>query len=150
MNPWTVAHQTPLSMEFSRQEYWSGEPSLSPGDLPYPVIKPGCPTLQENSLPSGLPNMCLWLSCVWLFATPWTVTRQAPLSLGFSRQKFWSGLPFPSPGDFPNPRIKPWSPTLQADSLPFQPLGKPSKHKSIFRSGLLYLLLNTRGNLVLN
>ena len=53
------------------------------------------------------------LSCVQLFATPWTLAHQAPLSMGFSRQEYWSGLPFPSPGDLPNPRIKPRSPVLQ-------------------------------------
>ena len=66
------------------------------------------------------------LSRVRLFVTPWTVARQAPLSMGFSRQEYWSGLPFPSPGDFPNPGIKPWSPVLQADALSSEPPGKPS------------------------
>ena len=56
-------------------------------------------------------------SCPTL-ATPWTVARQAPLSMGFSRQQYWSGLPFPSPGDLPDPGIEPRSPALQADSLP--------------------------------
>ena len=51
-------------------------------------------------------------------ATPWTATRQAPLSMGFSGQEYWSGLPFPSPGDLPDPGIKCGSPALQADSLP--------------------------------
>ena len=50
------------------------------------------------------------LSRVRLFATPWTVAYQAPPSVGFSRQEYWSGLPFPSPGDLPNPRIEPGSP----------------------------------------
>ena len=49
---------------------------------------------------------------------PWTVACQAPLSMGFSRQEYWSGLPFPSPADLPNPGIEPRSPVLQADSLP--------------------------------
>ena len=57
--------------------------------------------------------------------TPWTVGHQAPLSLEFSRQEYWSGLPFPSPGDLPNPGIKPMSPALQADSLPYEPPAKP-------------------------
>ena len=52
------------------------------------------------------------LSRVQLFATPWTVAYQAPLSMGFSRQQYWSGLPFPSPGDLPDPGIKPRSPAL--------------------------------------
>ena len=50
-------------------------------------------------------------------ATLWTVAFQAPLSMGFSRQEYWSGLPFPSPGDLPDPGIEPRSPTLQVDSL---------------------------------
>ena len=52
------------------------------------------------------------LSRVQLFATPWTVAYQAPLSMGFSRQEYWSGLPFPSPGDLPDPGIEPGSPAL--------------------------------------
>ena len=57
--------------------------------------------------------------------TPWTVARQAPLSMGFSRQEYWSGLPFPSLGDLPDPGIKPGSPAVQADSLLTEPGGKP-------------------------
>ena len=60
-----------------------------------------------------------------LFATSWTVAQQVPLSLEFSRQEYWSGLQFPSPRDLPNPEIKPWSPSLQAGSLPSEPPGKP-------------------------
>ena len=55
-------------------------------------------------------------SCL-ILVTPWTVACQAPLSMGFSRQEYWSGFPFPSPGDLPDPRIKPEAPTSQADSL---------------------------------
>ena len=62
-----------------------------------------------------------------LFGTPWTVAYQAPPSMGFSRQECWGGLPFPSPGDLPDPGIEPWSPTLQADVLPSEPPGKPSE-----------------------
>ena len=61
--------------------------------------------------------MCLPLSRARLFATPWTVAHQAPLSMRFSRPGYWSGSPFPSPGDLPNPGIEPGSPALQADSL---------------------------------
>ena len=83
---------------------------------------------------SGPVLCCVVLCCVMLsrcsrvqlFETPWTVARQAPLSMGFSRQVSWSGLPCPSPGDLPNPRIECRSPTLQADSLPSEPSGKPS------------------------
>ena len=59
-------------------------------------------------------------SCPTL-ATLWTVAFQAPLSMGFSRQEYWSGLPFPSPGDLPNPGIKPRSPALRADALTSEP-----------------------------
>ena len=64
------------------------------------------------------------LSRVRLFTTPWTVAHQASPSMGFSRQEYWSGLPFPSLGDLPDPRIKPGSPALQADTLPSEPPGK--------------------------
>ena len=65
------------------------------------------------------------LSRVWLFATPWTAAHQAPQSMEFSRQEYWSGLPFPFPGDLPNPGIEPRSPALQADTLLSEPPGKP-------------------------
>ena len=58
-------------------------------------------------------------------ATPWTVALQAPLSMGFFRQEYWSGLPCPSPGNLPNPGIEPVSPALLADSVPSEPPGKP-------------------------
>ena len=64
----------------------------------------------------------------WSYPTlckPMDVACQAPMSMEFSRQEYWSGLPFPSPGDLPNPGIEPGSPTLQADSLPSEPPGKP-------------------------
>ena len=67
------------------------------------------------------------LSCVRLFAIPWIIAYQAPQSMEFSRQEYWSGLPFPSPGDLPNPGIKPGSPALQADALPSEPPGKPTQ-----------------------
>ena len=68
--------------------------------------------------------MCQLLSQVQLFATPWTVACQTPLSMGFPRQECWSRLPFPSPGNLPDPEIEPQSPWLQADSLPAEPPGK--------------------------
>ena len=102
-------------------------------DLPSPGNEPSSPTLQADSLPtepSGKPQyffdggkilrLLSWkerkevklLSRVQLSATPWTVAHQAPLPMGFSRQDYWSGLPFPSPGDLPDPGIKPKSPAL--------------------------------------
>ena len=70
--------------------------------------------------------------------TSWTVACQARLSLEFSMQEYCRGLPFPSPGDLPNPGIKPGSPTLRADSLQFEPPGKPNKlFYTIFAFALL-------------
>ena len=68
------------------------------------------------------------LSRVRLFATPWTVAYQAPQSMGFSRQEYWSGLPFPSPGDLLDPGIEPRSPPLQADALTSEPPGSYRKY----------------------
>ena len=58
---------------------------------------------------------------MWLFVTLWTVAHQAPLSMEFSRQVYWNGLPFPTPGDLPDPGIEPGSPALQEDSLSSEP-----------------------------
>ena len=66
------------------------------------------------------------LSLVRLFATPWTLAYQAPLSMGFSRQEYWNELLFPSPGDLPDPGIEPRSPALRADALPSEPPGNPT------------------------
>ena len=105
--PWTVACQDPLSMGFSRQEYWSGLPFFfSPRYSPNPGIKPASPAspaLQVDSLPPSHLLLLLLLlplshfSHVRPCATPETAAHQAPPSLGFSRQEHWSGLPFPSP-----------------------------------------------------
>ena len=71
------------------------------------------------------------LSRFQLFATPWTAAHQAPPSMGFSRQEYWSGVPFPSPGDLPNPGIKPRSPAFQADAFTSELPGKPD---SVYKS----------------
>ena len=118
VTPWTVAFQDPLSMEFSRQEYWSG--------LPFSLCAKSvqsCPTLHDpmDCSPPGSSdhgilqartlewvaisffNAWKWkvkvkaLSHIWLLATPWTAAHQAPPSIGFSRQEYWSGVPLPSP-----------------------------------------------------
>ena len=79
-------------------------------------------------------TQCELLSHVRLFATLWTVACQVALSMEFSRQKYWSGLPFPSPGDLPHPGIEPGSPALQADSLPSESLRKPHSDRPIANS----------------
>ena len=100
--------------------------------LSYEASPCKCRTLRVRE---GLLTLWSWLrsACmlihVWLFVTPWTVTHQAPLSMGFSRWECWSGLPFPSLGDLPDPGIgpgSPESPALQADPLQLEPSGKPT------------------------
>ena len=84
------------------------------------------------------------LSHVQFFATPWTVAHQVPLSMGFSRHKYWSGLPFPSPGDLPDPGIEsacPSSPVLQADSFTIE---LPGKSQHLFRQMQKRLLLTCK------
>ena len=69
------------------------------------------------------------LSRVRLFVTPWTVAHQAPPSMDFSRQDYWSGLPFPSLGDLPDPGVELGSPAFRADALPFEPPGKSAPRR---------------------
>ena len=73
------------------------------------------------------------LSHVWLFMTPWTVARQAPLSMVFSRQEYWSELPLSSSGDLPDSGIESGSPELQVNSLPSEAPGKPNKSIPLFK-----------------
>ena len=136
--------QVLLSMGFSRQEYWS----LSfppPGDLPNPGIKFLSLSLQVDSLPLELSGESQLLNSLFLkinylsslsvcLATQSCPTLCDPLncspqgssgSWGFSRQEYWSVLPWPLPGDLPKSRIKCTSPKLQADSLPSEPSAKP-------------------------
>ena len=98
VTPWIAACQAPLSMEFSSQEYCSGLPFPSPGDLPDPGIKSSplaSPALAGGLFTTSITWETLWkcwsLNCVWLFVTPWTVTHQTPLSMEFSRQEYGVG-----------------------------------------------------------
>ena len=142
--PWTVAYQASLSVGFPRQEHWGGLPFPSAGHLPNPGIEPASLALAGGFLtsePPGKPSehyVCMLsrFSCVQLFATPWTVAGQAPLSVGFSRQEYCNGLPClppPSRGSSLS-RCQTGSPSLQAVSLPPEP---PGKH-------LLYFLTNNK------
>ena len=147
--PGTIAHQAPLSMGFSRQEHWSGWPCPPPGGHPDAGAEPAPPHLlrcwqmlyhlSHQGSPC-IPRACVMLSCfsrVQLFMTLWTVACQAPLSMGLSRQEYWSGLPCPPPGDLPDPEIEPTSPVapaLQADSLPLSHQGSPIFFLSIHKT----------------
>ena len=85
-----------------------------------------CAKCEENWKKCHIYSGCLVTKSCPTLVTPWTVACQAPLSMGFSRQEYWSGLPFPSAGDLPDPGIKPRSPALQAGSLPTELQGKPA------------------------
>ena len=78
--------------------------------------------MKESEVTQSCPTLCNPMDCV---------AHQAPLSTGFSRQEYWSGLPFPSPGDLPDPGIEPRSPALQADALTSEPPGKPLNSKKL-------------------
>ena len=112
-----------LSMGFSQQEYWRRLPCPPPGEHLdqelnlSPLRLPCCRRILYRWA-----TRWKWLSCVWFFVTPWTVACQAPLFM-----EYWSGLPFSSPGDLPDPEIEPGSPSLQGDSLPPEPSGNPQK-----------------------
>ena len=85
-----------------------------------------------NKFSDSVPVKVLVAQSCPTLETPWTVAHQAPLSMGFSRQEYWSGLPFPSPEDLPHPGIEPGSPALQADTLAPKPPGKPNKFNKDF------------------
>ena len=136
-NTMTVANQAPLSMGFPRQEPWSGlsipfsRGSSWPRDHTHVLyvfaLASGFLTTSTTwEAQIGIQSEVKSLSRVRFFATPWTVAYQAPPSMGFSRQEYWSGLPFPSPEDLPSPGIEPVSPALQTNgTLPSEPPGKP-------------------------
>ena len=101
-------------------KYWSFSFSISPSNEYSGLIS--CPKSvfifffqSESEVAQSCPTLC----------SLWTVAHQAPPSMGFSRQEYWSGLPFPSPGNLPDPGIEPRSPTLQADTLTCASPGKP-------------------------
>ena len=115
---------------YSELVYWRGE-SILRAKFKLGLVEP-------------LHDMCCAVlshfSYVQLFATLWAVAHQAPLSMGFSRQEYWSGLPFLPPGDLPEPGIKPVSPAasaLKVDSLPSEPPGLPQMHES--KNGLEFI-----------
>ena len=112
--PWVCSNSRPLNQQCHLTILSSVVPfSSCPQYFPVYI----CVCIKSSQMKS--------LSRVRLFATPWTIGYQAPPSMGLSRQEHWSGLPFPSPGDLPDPGIEPGSPALQADALTSEPPGKP-------------------------
>ena len=154
---WSVACQAPLSMGFSTQEYWSGLPCPPPGDLLHPQIEPV--SLMSPALARGFfttstkarqklliirkkiiyiyyviqKGDCYFSRLVMSdsFATPWTIAHQAYLSMGFPKQEYWNGLPFPSPWALPDPGVEPTSLALAGGFFTTEPPGKPL-HKGSF------------------
>ena len=126
-----------IAISFSRGSSWLRDQtciSCIAGEF-FTTEPPGKPTTVYLKL--KIKVKVKLLSHVWLFVTPWTVAYQAPPSMRFSRQECWSGLPFPSSGDLPDPGIEPRSPAFQADSLPTELWGKP-----VFLTKIWELLFN--------
>ena len=116
--PDTAARGKGYSTETDHRHYWDRE-----------KIRVRCFGGKGLQKTSALVCVLSYFSCVWLFVTPWIVAHQAPLSMGFSEQEYWRGLPCPSPGDLPDPGIEPTSPAtpaLQVNSLPLSHQGSPS------------------------
>ena len=134
-SPVTVAHQAPLPMEFSRQEYWSGLPFPPPGDLPNPgtePMSPASPALTGVFFTPEIPgnvaesvNEVTQLCLALCDPKDCSIAYQAPMSMELSRQEYWNGLPFPPPGDRPDPRIKPVCLASAGGFFTTEPPGKP-------------------------
>ena len=137
LNRWTTREVPVWTFEDAYSTWLFGKHSLVSVVLPLLDISiPNLPSLEapskiflvhllcaRDSQACGVGMKVKLLGHVQLFATPGTVAYQAPPSTGFSRQEYWSGLPFPSPGDLPSPGIEPGSSALQTDTFPFEPSG---------------------------
>ena len=147
---WTVANQAPLSMGFRRQEYWSGLPFTPPGDLSDPGTEPCLLWLlhwQAGSLSFEPPGKSSRMYCMPHYMLQSCPTLCDPMdiqSTEVSRPEYSSGSLATSPGDLPNPGIKPRSPTLQAYSLPAEPPGKP-KNSGVGSPSVLQGIFLTQG-----
>ena len=127
-----VVHFQWFWKEWAELSYYDNQEIIRPDysenqEIIHQIIKSKCLKFKSKCLKTlALKMKVKSLSRVQLFATPWTVAYQALTSMGFSRQECWNGLPFPSPGDLPNPGIEPRPPEVQADTLPSEPPGNPS------------------------
>ena len=137
VTPWTVAQQAPLSMGLSRQEYWSGLPFPPAGNLPNPGIKPAfiSHALARGFFTSEPPYLCCIPSLSRVFATPWTVAHEAPLSTGILQARILKWAAMPSSRGSSQPRDQACVSHVylywQADFLPIVPPGKPFLLKCI-------------------
>ena len=124
--PWTIQLQRVGLSDFHFHFHF-----LDCRQILYHLSHRGSPTPTAPPHPQIRNEEVKSLSHVRLFMSPWTVAYQAPQSMEFSRQEYWSGLPFPSSGDLPDPGIEPGSPALQADALPSEPPGKPQARRRL-------------------
>ena len=123
--------ETPLVVQwFGLHAFTAGPKGLMPGQGTKIPPAEWCGQKKKKKLVNtDVEHICVcMLSCIQLLVTPWTVAHQTPLSVGFSRQEYWSGLPFPPPGDLPNPGITPKSPALAGRFFTPEPPGKPVAH----------------------
>ena len=129
---------------------WRGKWAIGPN----PKLQRLCPGF-GNLIGSAAWNSAVFLllfekwkllSCVWLFAAPWTAAHQAPPSTEFSRPEYWSRYPFPPPGHIPNPETEPRFPTLQVNSLPAEPQEKPKNNRVDSLSCLQWIFLSQESN----
>ena len=109
-----------------QRRYWRGRSETTSTDQ--------CCVLKEVRAQGHIRVRAKSFSRVWPCVTPWTVACSAPLTTGYSRQEYWSGLPFPSPGDLPDPGIEPRSPAMEADALTSEPPRMKQKNKKVTRS----------------
>ena len=134
--PWTVAHQAPLSMGFSRQEHWSGLPFPSPGDLPDPEIEPRSPTLQADALISEPPGTRPYLTGASQLALT-SLVAQTVKCLPTMREAQVQSRVLPSPADLPNPGIEPGFPTSEPPGKSAPP-GSPSQICSLVLCTIMF------------
>ena len=154
---WTITLQAPQSMGSSRQEYMSGLPCPPPGDLPNPGIEPAFPALQMDSFLLSYYSVCVCVcvcvctraraqSCLTLcVSVDCSQTGSSVLSLEFPGQEYWSGLPFPTRGDLPDPGLEPMSLVsleLSGGFFTTAPPGKPwySLYQNVFNFLLLLII----------
>ena len=160
MTSWTVARQVPLSMGFPRQEYWGRLPFPSPGELPDPGIKPISPALAGRFFTTEPPGgssevhycYCLVAKSCLTLSNPVDCSPSGSSVHGISPQEYWSGLPFPFPGDLPDLEIKPLSPALagrfftaETPGMPFRGALKSHRGSPCYNDACLSTSLDTQG-----
>ena len=133
MHMFNCYHCVSIIISLSSDQTWIGHSKVGKCSAEPHIMLPVWYSVAHFIFPEMVTVLCCayLLSHIWLSATPWTVARQAPLSMGFSRPEYWSGMSCPPSGDLPSPGIEPRPPTLQADSLLSEPWVKPQNSNYI-------------------